>query len=133
MNFSNQNGKFHCVLWEGVKIWHMLTGGGPQKSNICWRGAGGVQNGLKNADVINERPLKKEISFCKCLIQYSPPCTLIKSTDKSLKKSTHFFLPVHLAVIIWFLLNLYPYITVRDMQHFNYYSKNFGCQHCTVN
>ena len=33
-------------------------GGGPQKSDICWRGGeGGVQNGQKNADVINERPL----------------------------------------------------------------------------
>ena len=34
--------------------------GGPQKSDICLRRGGVVQNGLKNADVIKELPLKVE-------------------------------------------------------------------------
>ena len=30
--FFRQNGKFHCVLGEGVKIWQILTGGGVHKN-----------------------------------------------------------------------------------------------------
>ena len=50
--FFRQNEKFLCVLGEGVKIWHILT-----KIWHLLTGGRGVQNGLKNADVINERPL----------------------------------------------------------------------------
>ena len=45
----------------------MLTWGGQQKLTFADGGRGGVQNGLKNADVINEQPLigMKEMEIFK--------------------------------------------------------------------
>ena len=55
----------------------MLTGGGHK--NLTFDDGGEVQNGLKNADVINERPLSKtkwgikleELQYWATLLQYS--------------------------------------------------------------
>ena len=50
-------------MGEGVKIGHILTGGGHKNLTFADGGEGeGVQNGLKNADIINERPLSQVFS-----------------------------------------------------------------------
>ena len=47
----------------------MLKGGGVHKNlTFADGGEGGVQNGLRNADVINERPLILTLSINRCNI-----------------------------------------------------------------